>query len=97
MNLNLITGPSFVAGLLNGYNRRQSSNYKHDPYAHYKLLSLTSGLAFARVLGDSVTHVAKPISPSILFTGVVGGLLVSGTSYCMGSMLTRIPSKDMFE
>lgn len=88
--MNLVTGPSFLGGLLYGINKRVSPEYKPDPYAHYKLLSLTSGIGFLKVI--SAAEVPKSTTAQLVRSGIIGGILISGTTFCMGIMMTKIPS-----
>lgn len=87
--MNLVTGPSFLGGLLYGINKRVSPEYKPDLYAHYKLLSLTSGIGFLKVI--SAAEVPKSTTSQLIHSGIIGGILVSGTTFCMGIMMTKIP------
>ncbi len=91
--MNLVTGPSFVGGLLVGLNKRNKPEFKHDPWAPTKLLSLTSGFGLAKVLAD-VEH-PLPIQQRFL-PALLGIPLVTGATFCMGLMLTKISEKDSF-
>jgi hypothetical protein len=88
---NLITGPSLIGGILYGVNRRNQADYKHDVYAHYKLMSLTSFLGFLNIVAKSDFPVSKSSPGQIILSGLLGGVLMSGTTFCMGTMMTRIP------
>lgn len=94
MNLSIITGPSFIAGLLQGLNKRSAPEFKPDPWASYKVLSLTSSLAFLKILG-SYEAPTKSSMRQLAASGLVGAPLITGTAYCMGLLLTKIPSKDI--
>lgn len=87
--MNLVTGPSFLGGLLYGINKRVSPEYKPDPYAHYKLLSLTSGIGFLKVIATEEAPKSTPVQ--LVRSGIIGGILMSGTIFCMGMMMTKIP------
>ena len=98
--MNLLTGPLFLAGFLNGLNKRADPNFQHDSRAHYKLMGTT--LVFGSLMGiQSYFQENHPTVKSRfsahLVGGGVAGFLVSGTAYCMGLMLTKIPSKKAFE
>lgn len=81
------TVPAFVGGLLYG-----NAHPRTDPYAHYKLMSLTSTIGFIKIMGEGSKHFAvPPMTPArLLFTGTMCSVFVSGTLFCMGTMLTRI-------
>lgn len=98
IGLNIITGPAFFGGLLYGLNKRSLADYKEDKYAHYKLLSLTSGLGVMKIVGDgNLPNMKHPDVLQLFRTGLIGGPLISGTMFCMGMMLTKIPSKKLME
>ncbi len=97
---NLLTGPLFLAGVFNGMNRRAEPNFQHDSRAHYKLMGTTVG--FGSLMG--IQSYFQEHHPSMksrfsahLVGGGIAGFLASGTAYCMGLMLTKIPSKKAFE
>jgi len=98
---NLITGPLFAAGLFNGFNKRAEPDFQHDPRAHYKLMGITVGMTTIGAI-DTYFKEHQPLMKSrlsshIIAGGLGGGLLISGTAYCMGLLLTKIPSKKAFE
>ena len=86
-----MTGPAFASGLLYGINKRFAPEYKQDNYAHYKLLSLTSILGLVRIVGTNHTPLAKTHTAELFRHGVLGGVFMSGTMFCMGIMMTKIP------
>lgn len=89
--MNIVTGPSFFGGLLYGVNQRMTSEYKQDPYAHYKLLSLTSAMGFLKIVGGgNIPEKIHPL-PHLFGVGLIGSILTSGTMFCMGMMMTKIP------
>jgi hypothetical protein len=98
---NLITGPLFAAGLFNGFNKRAEPDFQHDPRAHYKLMGITVGMttigAINTYFKEQQPLMKSRLSSHIIAGGIVGGFLVSGTAYCMGLLLTKIPSKKAFE
>lgn len=99
MTFNLITVPLFTAGILTGLNKRIDFDFPQDPRAHYKLMSMAAGLGAVRGLADYMKEhpsTVKPRFASHFIGGGVGGFLASGTAYCMGLMLTKIPSKTRF-
>ena len=99
-NLNLLTGPMFTAGILNGLNKRDNPNFKHDPRAHYKLAGTTMCMTTLMGLNQYFTeHFPKNKSrfSAHIIGGMGAGLIASGTAYCMGLMLTKIPSKTRFD
>ena len=99
-NMSLFTGPLFLAGVFNGLNRRAEPNFQHDPRAHYKLMGITIG--FGSVLGiqsyfkENHSTVKSRFSAHLVGGGMAG-FMTSGAAYCMGLMLTKIPSKKAFE
>lgn len=98
MTFNLITVPLFTAGILTGLNKRLDFDFSPDPRAHYKLMSMAAGLGAVKGLASYMeghSSTVKPRFSSSMLGGGVGGLLASGTAYCMGLMLTKIPSKNM--
>ncbi len=78
--------PSFVGGVLHGLNTP-----KHDPWAHYKVLSLTTGYTAFHALGR-IPSTYKFTHASAVGYGTLAGILVSGSTFCMGMLLTRIPT-----
>jgi hypothetical protein len=89
--MNLVTGPSFLGGILYGINNRSRPDAKYDPYAHYKLMSLTSALGFLKIISNSNFPISNSRPGQILISGILGGVLLSGTTFCMGTMLAKIP------
>jgi hypothetical protein len=98
--LNLLTGPLFTAGLLNGLNARAHPNFQPDPRAHYKLMGISVGMGtfigLDKYFREHYPNTKSRFSAHIL-GGFGAGLLLSGTAYCMGLMLTKIPSKNTFD
>lgn len=88
--LNIITGPSFLGGLLIGLNQRSQPDFKHDPWAPYKLLSLTSTLGVLRSMANDLPPV-KERPGKVLASALVASPLLCGSIFCMGLMLTKIP------
>ena len=92
--LSVITGPPLIAGILEGLNRREAKTFKQDPWAAYKLISITSTFAFAKVV--SQIEVPKSTPKQIITSGLLGAPLVCGSMYCIGLLLTKIPEKETF-
>lgn len=90
--MNLVTGPSFFGGLLYGLNNRMKPEYKADPYAHYKLLSLTTTMGYLYATYPIVKDTPLKMTPGLVFIRLGASMFVSGTTFCMGTMLTKIPS-----
>jgi hypothetical protein len=99
-NFNLITGSLFTAGVMNGFNARGKSGFKSDPYAHYKLMGTAFCMGSLVSLGDYIKEHypnTKSRFSSHMIGGGLGGVYAAGTAYCMGLMLTKIPSKTEFD
>ena len=95
-NFSLISGPLFFAGVFNGINKRAEPDFIVDPRAHYKLMGMTTCLSTMYALNNYFKDnplTTKPRFSAHLTGGSIGGFLLSGTAYCMGLMLTKIPSK----
>jgi len=95
--MNLITGPLFIAGFMNGMNARAKPDFQPDPRAHYKLMG--TSILFSSLLGVQEYFKENPTGlksrlPAHVIGGSGAGILVSGMAYCTGLMLTKIPSKD---
>jgi hypothetical protein len=98
--MNLITGPLFLAGFMNGLNARSKPEFQPDPRAHYKLIG--TSVLFSSILGiQEYFKETPPLHKSRLSAHIIGGsgagILVSGMAYCTGLMLTKIPSKTRYE
>jgi hypothetical protein len=98
--MNLITGPLFVAGFMNGLNARAKPEFQPDPRAHYKIMG--TSIAFTTLLGvQQYFKENHPVQKSRLSAHMIGGagagVLISGMAYCTGLMLTKIPSKTSYE
>lgn len=100
-NFSLLTGPLFFAGVLNGLNKRAEPNFQHDPRAHYKIMGIGMGLTTAHAVSqyfkEHHPNMKSSFSSHVVSGGLVGGALAVGSVYCMGLMLTKVPSKKAFE
>ena len=100
-NFNLFTGPLFFAGLFNGMNKRAEPNFQHDPRAHYKIMGIGMGLATASSINqyfkENHPTVRSSFRSHVVGGGLVGGALATGSAYCLGLLLTKVPSKKAFE
>ena len=93
--LTIVSGVPLIAGLLEGMNRRTHSQFQPDPWASYKVMSLTGGVGFVKIISQYDTPVKSTIR-QLAVTGLIGAPLVAGMMYCMGIQLTKIPHKDLF-
>ena len=101
MRLNLVTGPLFFAGVFQGMNKRRESSFQPDPRAHYKLAGLTTVFTTMSSLNEYFKQ-HHPALKSSFASHLVGGgfgagILLSGSAYCMGLLLTKVPSKPFLE
>lgn len=99
-NFNLLTGPCFTAGILQGFNKRSSASFQPDPNAHYKIMGI--GMGITAVASLNSYHKERPLVKSSLAAhlvggGLIGGTLLTGGAYCLGLLLTKIPSKTEFD
>lgn len=100
-NFSLLTGPLFTAGVLHGLNKRAEKNFQPDAWAHYKLMGIGVGVSAMKSIDHYFRENPSPIKSSLkshfVGGGLVGGVLITGTTYCMGLLLTKIPSKSAYD
>lgn len=95
IGLNIVTGPSFLGGLLVGLNRRLDPEFKHDPWAPYKLLSLTTTFAVLKSMANDLPPAQKGQPGKVLLSSLIASPIVCGSVFCMGLMLTKIPRNNI--
>ena len=100
-NFNLLTGPLFTAGVLHGLNKRAEKNFQPDSLAHYKLMGIGVGLTAMKSIDnyfhDNPLATKSSLKSHLVGGGFFGGILITGTAYCMGLLLTKIPSKSAYD
>lgn len=100
-NFNLLTGPLFTAGVLHGVNKRAEKTFQPDIWAHYKLMGIGIGMSAMKSIEnyyqDNPLQTKSSLKSHLVGGGLIGGILVTGTAYCMGLLLTKIPSKSTYD
>lgn len=95
-----ITGPAFLAGVFRGIEKRQAPDFQTDSLAPYKIMGISTGFITLKALNEYIEKTKPKYIPTLgpsLIGGFGAGLIVSGTVYCLGLLLTKIPPKDFLK